>query len=603
MAITTVEKIKINKYLKEHTLSEANYFEMCDILNRRGKVSEVEFLEFFTNSVVDAFHKEEKISTNHLTKLILLSGVFLDIAHGNDVEVKEEILDKVRSFGDFYEDYLSRNGLEEDVEFRNNSIEEVLKTINELYPTEVEAANESLIKYIERIEELERNIQSLTKELNGITSQYEKMRKSYERKSNSVSSLKEKISKLKDEVESKNNKISQLEKSLETLNSRISELESSLSASQEENDALLSYKERYETLTDEVGQLKQKIKSDNLEKENENRLREKQAKIEKLLYQKLLFERLDIDEILSYLQKEGFVSGKEEVIGLLKRIKTKIHIASPFFSLTPTYKVSSPGILDDENFSIHIPKGCSHYDIMLVSDFHIKHFDSTIEKRFDKLNDYCVKHDIHLVLNLGDFYHGFCGEPLSFDRAVDGYKLVEQSISSIPKVAGLYHAILGGNHDKSFLKYGFDPIAFLANEREDFIHLGYTHSTIELNGTKDILGKFDIHHPDDRICSTSKVNKNEINMEGTNYYLDNLYSKQDRNRDDSYIDIFGHFHRIQFNYVGSYCYIPAFKDGANHLRVYFDEDSEIKYMVFMPLSVGKELAKNNEIVYQKIKGK
>lgn len=603
MAITTVEKIKINKYLKEHTLSEANYFEMCDILNRRGKVSEVELLEFFTNSVVDAFHKEEKLSTNHLTKLILLSGVFLDIAHGNDVEVKEEILDKIRSFGDFYEDYLSRNGLEEDVEFRSNSIEEVLKTINELYPAKVEVANESLVKYIERIEDLERHIQSLTKELDGITSQHEKMKKSYERKSNSVSSLKEKISKLKDEVESKNNKISQLEEGLESLNSRISELESSLSASQEEKNALLSYKERYEALTVEVGQLKEKIESDNLEKENKNHLREKQTKIEELIYQKLLFESSDIDEILKHAQKSGLVSSKAEIVNLLKRIKNKIHIDNSSFSLSPSYKISSPNILEDGRFSINIPKGCTCYDIMLVSDFHIQYLDNKVKEGFDKLNDYCVKHDIHLVLNLGDFYHGFCNSPLNGDRAKEGYKLIEQSISSIPKVEGLYHAILGGNHDKSLLKYGFDPIHILSNEREDFIHLGYTHSTIELNGAKGILDRFDIHHPDDRICSTSKVNKNEINMEGTNYYLNSLYSKQNRSRDDSYIDIFGHVHKSQFNYVGSYCYLPSFTYGANHLRVYFDEDREIKYMVFMPLSVGKELAKNNEIVYQKIKRK
>ena len=73
-------------------------------------------------------------------------------------------------------------------------------------------------------------------------------------------------------------------------------------------------------------------------------------------------------------------------------------------------------------------------------------------------------------------------------------------------------------------------------------------------------------------------------------------------------DAVGHTHRSQFNYPGGYCYIPEYIDGATkrgacHLRIYFDEDTDIKYMVFMPLSysTATRLAKNNEIVYQKIK--
>ena len=37
-----------------------------------------------------------------------------------------------------------------------------------------------------------------------------------------------------------------------------------------------------------------------------------------------------------------------------------------------------------------------------------------------------------------------------------------------------------------------------------------------------------------------------------------------------------------------------------HLRIYFDEESDIKYMVFMPLTYSNDkLYKNNEIIYQK----
>ena len=75
-------------------------------------------------------------------------------------------------------------------------------------------------------------------------------------------------------------------------------------------------------------------------------------------------------------------------------------------------------------------------------------------------------------------------------------------------------------------------------------------------------------------------------------------------REDSYIDIFGHMHTSQFNYSDGYCFVPSYfeggsKRGACHLRIYFDEDTDIKYMVFMPLTITDRLIKNTEIIYEK----
>ena len=97
---------------------------------------------------------------------------------------------------------------------------------------------------------------------------------------------------------------------------------------------------------------------------------------------------------------------------------------------------------------------------------------------------------------------------------------------------------------------------------------------------------------------------NGIDMFDLNSYIDGIYAKQGRSRDDSYIDVFGHTHKSQFSYPGGYCYVPSYfegksKRGAVHLRVYFDEETDIKYMVFMPLSFNDKLIKTNEIIYQK----
>ena len=184
---------------------------------------------------------------------------------------------------------------------------------------------------------------------------------------------------------------------------------------------------------------------------------------------------------------------------------------------------------------------------------------------------------------------------------------MEKSISMIPRTEGIYHAVLGGNHDRNTLKYGFDPVGVLCDAREDFINLGYTHSTISLNGFCNVFGKFDIHHPE-TFDFPIDLRHDGVGFEDLTDYLDVIYSHQGRTREDSYIDIFGHTHKSQFNYPTGYCFIPSYfegksKRGACHLRIYLDEETGIKYMVFMPLSYNDKLIKTNEIIYQKKFGK
>ena len=235
-----------------------------------------------------------------------------------------------------------------------------------------------------------------------------------------------------------------------------------------------------------------------------------------------LYERLQ----QSYQQKaEKADSLSAETLSLGRDVR------SNSFSLSPTYRIEPPILIEDELFLINVPFGCKYYDIMLVSDFHIKEFDRK-------------------VLN------------------------------------------------------GFDPIGLLASERDDFLNLGYTHAMISMNNLNTSLGVFDIHHPD-TFNFPIILDENGIDIGEISEYLSNIYDRQGRNREESYIDLFGHTHRNQFNYASSYCYIPPFFEGKNrrgacHLRIYFDEDTGIKYMVFMPLSISTKLTKNNEIVYQKV---
>lgn len=602
MALTTVDKIKITSYLKTHAVDDIYYLDLCDAIGKRGKIEDIEFLEYFTDSVAKEFRKDEKISIKQLTKLIFIIDNFLHWMKEEGKEIPDNVLDVIRSFEELYDDYLNRNNFDIDLEFTDDVIGQVLKTVNELYPTK-EIGGESLGKYINKIAELEDTVKTLTRELAEAKRLYALLEETHAKTSEKLDVTERSLIESGRESRGKSKEIVTLSETIDALNEKIERLERDLESERVNVEFYKTFKEECESLTNEVTRLKKVIEDDLTEQTKLAAKRAQDSQAEAIIYQQLLFDGANIEAILRNLKSNGIVTDRADVYSLLQRIKSRINVTNNTFSFSPSYKIVSPTITQDGEFKIDLPAGVKYYDVMLVSDFHIKDIDSKVLAGFDILNNYCANNGINLILNLGDFFHGTPGHTFEYEYAKANYQVVEKSISLIPRTEGIYHAVLGGNHDRNTVKYGFDPVKMLCEGREDFINLGYIHSTIALNGFYNPLGRFDIHHPD-TFDFPIDLNDDGIDMVDLNGYLDNIYTEQGRSRDESYIDIFGHTHKSQFNYPGGYCYIPSYfegksKRGACHLRIYFDEETDIKYMVFMPLSFNDKLIKTNEIIYQK----
>ena len=117
MALTGVDKVRLNKYIREHAIDDLNYYSMCDSLSKRGKISHKEFINHFTECVINEFSKDGKISVKHVAKLVSLVGNFVGWMHDEGSEISEETLDKIRSFDELYDDYLNRNNYDIDLDF------------------------------------------------------------------------------------------------------------------------------------------------------------------------------------------------------------------------------------------------------------------------------------------------------------------------------------------------------------------------------------------------------------------------------------------------------------------------------------------------------
>ena len=604
MAITVVDKIKITKYLKEHAIGDIWYQDMCEALGKKINISDLEFLEYFTDCVIKEFSKDEKISVKHVCKLVVTVNSFLQWVNEVGTVVNSKLLDKIRSFPEYYEDYLKRNNVEIDIDLSDEYIKHLMDDVNSYYP--LKDSSESVVEYLKDIDDLENQIISLKRELENLNGNYEYLQKNYDAKIELLGKKSEEVFRLNQTITTNNRDIANLNATIDTLNRKIQKLEKELNDANLLNEELLPLKEKCDLLSKQLQEFMTLYNSREKEAERLHNLRLSEEAIEKLIYKKLLVDGSNLNDLLLYLSESGYNMSRKDTYELLKRIKGHINIDEGTFKMNPFYKVVAPNILEDGNFDINIPIGCKQYDILLVSDFHVKEVDTKFLNAMDMINNYCAKQNISLVLNLGDYYdHIYIGN--DYDNAVANYRCAEKVISSLPYTGGIYHAILGGNHDKKILRYGFDPIAKMALEREDIIHLGYTHATISLNGSSSLITKFDLHHPQG-IPFQIHLNQEGIDTDILNDYLNNIYEKQGRSRDDSYIDIFGHTHRNQFNYIDSYSFIPSYLEGKNkrgacHLRIYFDEDTQIKYMVFMPLVINDTLVKTTEIVYQKVLSK
>ena len=106
MALTTLDKMNINKYLREHAMGDIYFGDMRNTLGKRkNSVSDVEFLDYFTEYVAEVFRKDEKISVKHVAKIVSCVSAILGWVHEEGQDVSEETLDKIRSFKDFYDEY------------------------------------------------------------------------------------------------------------------------------------------------------------------------------------------------------------------------------------------------------------------------------------------------------------------------------------------------------------------------------------------------------------------------------------------------------------------------------------------------------------------
>lgn len=177
-------------------------------------------------------------------------------------------------------------------------------------------------------------------------------------------------------------------------------------------------------------------------------------------------------------------------------------------------------------------KGNSSLRTLIISDIH-KCNNSENAYCLDKIYDYCIDHNIHIILNCGDLIEGvgsIGGNPTTSDI----FEQINSFIHDYPFDENILNFVVLGNHDIHPLNQnGQNFKTILENQRRDIIPIGYKQAILNVK--------------DDRIVM--------------NHHIDNMPNFFQK----STVNLFGHSHKFEL------------KSSVNSLSISVPSLSNINY--------------------------
>lgn len=119
------------------------------------------------------------------------------------------------------------------------------------------------------------------------------------------------------------------------------------------------------------------------------------------------------------------------------------------------------------------------FKAMFISDLHFGTTKESIEA-INTVYDYCIKENIHIIINCGDVVHGMLS-PKDILNIYDYEEQFEHLIKNYPYDKSIINFIALGNHDLDPLtQIGFNMHKQLNKKRHDLVSLGYETNKITI---------------------------------------------------------------------------------------------------------------------------
>ena len=141
----------------------------------------------------------------------------------------------------------------------------------------------------------------------------------------------------------------------------------------------------------------------------------------------------------------------------------------------------------DSNIAIITSPKDTTFKALIISDLHLGSEKARVDA-LEKIYNYAIKEDIHIILNAGDLIDGVIGYYKVGKKHNNVVEQIKYALDMHPYDKNILNFICLGNHDASSkTKFGLDMEDILKNNRPDLIPIGTARGVINVKNDKIIM--------------------------------------------------------------------------------------------------------------------
>lgn len=583
--LTTIQNNSIDKLLQREIASNDWSINKC-----------AEVFDFLILDLYEKLNTQRKKPTKTIFKTIYCLYVTYTsiLENKNKLLISQESLDKIFKLKGLY-----LNNIKEIDEIDVNTIDTLCESIK----------NENRIEIIQNDINIDK-IEEKDKTENIDNAEIEKLKENLKDSKNKIKELNKEIKELnkklencikQEEIEKYENEIANLRKQIFELNEIISKLNSKNTSIEHINEDLKKQiNNTNKSFNDKIKVLEENLKISNEKAilyDKEKIQKEYEEELDNLILTYIADNDFTILELFEVLKTTFPSITKDSILASLKRLQEKYILTKETIKNNEfVYKLGKK-----RNIKYNFETNFNTLDLIIVSDMHI---DNNIDFGIKNLNyiyDYAARNGIKTIINLGDIIDSRIYNDKSNLENLRLYdNLLDNIIERLPKDNSIINLLLGGNHDRSLLDFGINVTDRIDKNRLDYLSLGDDHAILQFNNSNIGLHHFNRRYDDDFINIDNNNDKNLL------LALNDYYKYRGMNLNDSFIDLFGHFHVGKISIPNGYSTVPSLnrdhiQNGAYRMKLFFDSKGNIVNSIIIPLILEDKVIESVSINYQKRK--
>ena len=216
--------------------------------------------------------------------------------------------------------------------------------------------------------------------------------------------------------------------------------------------------------------------------------------------QKNVLNMINNEQSISRIISKLDISEKR-LIKIIQSLENKGYCIKKKYNMNGEIFFDKKSIQDGKTYDIKT--NSKNNRLLVISDTHLGSKFDRIDL-LDKVYEYAIKNNIHIILHCGDFLDGIYN-----DNGRTKNKNIElqckYALSKYPSDKSITNFLIFGNHDYASLKkYGIDIKTVIENNRIDIIPIDYGYGTVKI--CNENITMYHKLSNNSRLKSNSKIN-------------------------------------------------------------------------------------------------